>query len=149
MKRFLIGLTLLPALASSPAIAQVTETQPTTTVVQKVDEKSLEGIVSEINAGAGTLKLTTDESSIPMTFHFSESTPVVDIRDAPFTLGNLKLGKTVTVHYLPGASDLMATRIVVGDAPEIVPIKEEAVVGKPLEPQQPAVIEKKTTTTEE
>jgi hypothetical protein len=135
-----IYIALSAIVALTPALAQMTgeaETLGTSSsgsasVAPEMDAETQEGVVAEIDAGSGQLKLATARSTIPMTFHFTEKTTFVDVKDKPFERGTLKLGRLVTVHYLPQPDELRATKIVVGAPPTLIPSDEKSTLQKEI-----------------
>lgn len=137
--------TITTTVTTDPVVAPATTpTGDPSAKATPAMEKTVEGIVSEINQGAEHVSVIVPDSSIPMTFVFNDQTEMVDLQAETITWPNVKLGQAVTVTYIESADNLVAKNLSFGDPAKLVPVPTATAV---MVATPAPVVEETTSTT--
>ncbi len=140
---------------ATPTPMTTTTTTKTVEITEPATSKSAEGVLAEINLGAGFFTVIVPDSSIPMKFMFDDTTTMVDLQNESVKWEGAKLGQAVTITYTAGPDQLMATNVAFGDPDKLVPLQTTSSAVSITTGVQPAVVaptpalttEETTTTT--
>lgn len=106
--------TILCATAAALTVATAQMVSETTTTVAPVQAA---GTVTTFDTSGNSIVISGPDAATPATYTYSKQTTIVDEAGNPVAVETVKSGMPVTVYYTDNGGQMVASKVVVRQAP--------------------------------